>query len=422
MAGDVHVFVNRQELVGYTDLKLIRSKSEMTGQLTISVFMGWLPTEAVMGDVQSGNEILVYIGGHLAFSGTLDRRNASGTKDSYTVSFTARGKTKQLVDSSHQHSTGTILAPTNRQVFETLIEPFNVVLDWQADTISMNRIRLRDGARVNEELQRVAEMFSLYVHETRDGRLRVTDAAGAETGEGLSLGTNILSFQADQDTDQARNQILVKGQLTSKEVWGASALLPTLKRVTDASVAQFSPLTVNLYGDATVQLIDRRAQYEMNKRTAASKKVHVDVFHLQQTDGAQWDIGTHHYVEIPPEGIIGNFEVTGITYEVENDKKLSTKLTLSPMITKMAEASDNASVTGSLPEISVDRDGLGSRAATFQVGDLVNNWLSPALSEATAVVSETAAEILATVEDAADAVLGVPPLTLPPGFVGAVNT
>ena len=133
-----------------------------------------MPNEPILDSVVAGAEIAIYIGRHLAFTGSTDRRHdqshtleTSGTDgapaaqnkepsgpslnigpNAYTVTLQCRGKAKKLVDASHLHPTGTIVGTSNRDAVEPLVKPFGVNLDSQALTTDLNRVRFRDGARV----------------------------------------------------------------------------------------------------------------------------------------------------------------------------------------------------------------------------------------------------------------------------------
>ena len=173
------VFIAEKELVGYTSATLKRSKQEMTGTLTLDIFMGYLPNEPILKEAISGAEENVYVGGYLAFSGELDRREDSGTTmdvgaESYTLTLSARGKTKRLVDTSHKEEK-TILNVTNREIFSRLMAGTRVSLDWQASVTNVGRFRLHDGGRVFDELRRVCELTYLYMYETTNGKLKVVD-------------------------------------------------------------------------------------------------------------------------------------------------------------------------------------------------------------------------------------------------------
>jgi prophage tail gpP-like protein len=397
MAKPVRIFIDRKELIGYTSATLNRVKDQMTGTLTVELFMGYMPNSPMLVEATKGKEILVYVGNMLAFTGVVDRRTDKGDKteggttnlsigaDSYTVTFTARGKTKYLVDSSHQHPTGTILRTTNKAAFELLIAPWDIALIWEADVISLDRVRLRDGGRVIDELQRLCLQCSLYMHETSNGSLRVTDAAGSTAGESIALGTNILRFQTDQSEDADRSEVTVKGQLTDVKSWGTAAVIPTVATVINDGLANFSPITVQLFGNATPELIQKRAQYEVNRRSATSKRVEVDVFHVQQSTGAAWDIGALHQVRIPPAGVNDLLEVIELTYNVGVDS-LTTSLVLSPPPFKAAKAGGFMGAVGDKPgSAGWTKPGISIKgAATATVGATANNFLGGVATSAAA--------------------------------------
>lgn len=439
MAKPVHIFIDRKELTGYTSMSLTRSKEAMTGELNVEVFMGWLPEEPIMIDAVRGREVLVYVGGHLAFTGYIDRRSDqsgnsskgdfSSTRDinvgpdSYSLTITARGKTKYIIDSSHQHATGTFLKPTNKEVFDGLVGPFGIEIDWQADEIDLDRVRLRDGSRVADELQRISEQTSLYAYETVDGKIKVTDGREASMGEAIVLGVNILDFSTEQAEDSERNQVQVKGQKTAKGTWGTDAVIPTLTGLRDNTITNFSPVTVQLFGNATDDLLEKRAQYEINKRMSQSKRVTVDMFHIQQSAPAPWDLGVLHYVEIPPSGIFQIMEVIEITYNVAADAKLTTTLTLAPAPVKRNTATGATELLADVPEI----DDVASTAASRRLSQEVTfgtgagqSWFSPELETyeiETTTIATADSEILQEVSLASTR----PLLTLPDGYEGETS-
>jgi prophage tail gpP-like protein len=357
----VVIVIGGQILETWTEMSLQRSKSELTGTLSVSIFAGGMPPSPLIREAKAGAEILCYIAGQLAFTGTVDKRQGTGSKKAdsagtddvdkthgtegggdtslsssigpteYTIKLSARGQTKRLIDSSHQHPTTNMVGqPTTKKVVEKLVEPWKTEVEWLGEEIKLDKIRFRDGGRVVDELYRVCLENCYFMYETRDGKLRVTDGVGTDEGDPLILGRNIMTFSAEQSEDEAKSKIKVKGQRTDKMKWGKDAVEKTFKEVEDSWVKDFVPLTVQHYGDADDKTLERRARFEMNKRSADSKKITIDVFHVQTPSGKPWDVGTTHYVEVPPEGIYDMFECTELTYSVNADSELKTTLTLSP--------------------------------------------------------------------------------------------
>lgn len=421
----VHIFIGGSELLAWTEMTLTRAKESLTGNLSVSLFMGRIPDAPTIVDAAHGREITVYVGGHLAFVGTIDVRRGTGARhgapgttenkegaadadstrsvsigpNEYTVQLSCRGKCKVLIDSSHQHPTTNMMQPTDQDVANKLVEPWKIEIDWRGKPIQLDKVRLRDGCRVFDELSRICRENCHFMWETRDGKLFCTDDTAQITGEPLILGSNILEFQAEQSEEYSKAKLKIKSQRTKKDVWGREAIEKTFIEIEDKWVETDIRTIVQHYGDGTQEALERRGRFEANKRSSASKKLTIKVFHVQATNGEPWDIGQLHYVEVPPEGIFDVFECTDLTYRVQNDQTLETTLTLSPPPAGPASGSVT-SPTGNLPELMNDFTSVGaSRRAnagvTFASGLYPAPWVGPQLTIlAPATVIPIAADLL----------------------------
>lgn len=412
-------------------MTLTRKKDDMTGQANISVFMNYVPNSPVLEGVLRGMELLIYVGGKLAFTGIIDRRTDTGdrarNKDgtfrsgpsngnslslgptSYTVQLVCRGKTKQLVDNSHQGET-TVLSTTNEQAVRDLVAPWGVSVQWEAEVIDLERIRYRNGSIVFDEIERIAELSGAYVTETRDGQLRVTDQPATTTGEAIVLGRNVLTFRTDQLGDLERSEVTVQGQLNNVGDWGANAILGNVRRVADGAVQGFAPVTTQLYGNGDEASLQRRAQYESNKQATGAKQISVEVFHVQQSNGEPWDLGDVHYVEIPPAGVAGSFEVVQVEYKVDATRTLKTRLTMAPLPVSAVSAAATGLDAISIPD-------FGASLASVNVGALAQSWTGSTLSDITSTITDAVNDVTAGIlQEVEDAAANLPPLDLPAGF------
>jgi prophage tail gpP-like protein len=399
------IFIDGDELISYTAARLSRNKEHMTGTLDITIFMKYVPDEPILINAAAGAEVTAYVGSELAFWGSIDTRRGAGVPagktgaspaqtdnsgisrsssinaNEYTVTISCRGRTKNLIDSSHQHPTTNMMRPTNRDVVDKLLEPFDVDVDWKASTIKMDKVRFRDGSYVIDEIRRLCAYGAHFAYETRDGKLRITDDTGRSSGEPLILGENILTFSAEQSEAHTPSDIKVKGQRTDKDVWGEDALLETHKTIKDARVQSYRPITVQIFGDATDEVLERRARFEANKASAKSKTITIEVFHVQPKSGGAWDIGQLHYVSVPCEGIAATFECTGLTYDVQAENVLKTTLTLSPQ---------PASGGGAQGLKAFDTEGLPTTIPNLSYGSgaYPAAWQGPSLSPVVPVAQQ----------------------------------
>ena len=344
----IMIFINGQELTRYTGGKLTRKKQDLTGSFSCDIFFEYTPNRPVMVNALAGSDITIYVAGQLAFWGTLDKRRGKGkgkhgnkaegntyditsniSQDHYDVQLTARGKTSALIDYSHRHPTGTITQTSTRKAVEAIMDGFQVELDWQSQEYDLPRVVLRDGAMAEVELRRIANENGHYCFETRDGKLRFMDRP-TEFGDDIILGKNILAFSSDQSKDHSRDRVVVKGQRTSKTVWGEEAVLNVMQEAKKSGDSSRYAYTVQHYGDGSKDALERRAQFEQDKRTAQSLRVSVEMFHVQTTSGQPWDLGVQHYVEIPPEGIFNVLECIELEYTFDAQGTLKTQVTLAP--------------------------------------------------------------------------------------------
>lgn len=351
------IYIGGEKLEGWTSATLERKRKDLTGSMTIEVFFTYLPKSVIMQGVKAGKDIIAYVGGNVAFTGSLDSRKGKGkvTKkgkkgkpttisstsvsssidsESYKITLTARGKTKKLIDSSHDHPTGQMRETTVKQIVDKLVESFKIkVIDDSEDSDTVERATFRDGATVHSEIHRYSREHNSIAHEDVNGNLKITKDSNAGSGDDLILGENILEFSAEQSEDKANNKITVKGQRTGHKHHGRDAIDRKIT-ITDSSVEGYSPLVVQLLGDASDVRLKKRAKLEADKRTQESKEITIDVFHVQTPSGAPWDLNKTHYVEIPPEGIFDEFVVTELKYEVNANDTIKTTLTLSPPASK----------------------------------------------------------------------------------------
>lgn len=407
-------------LPGWDSMSLKRTKQDATGHLTVSIPFPAMPRLPVLTNVLSGKEITVHIGGHLAFTGIIDDRGAdnkrkpsnhnSGWKQtqgkghahsnaapgitshagptSYKISISARGKTKDLIDSSHDHKTGTKLGAKTKSTAEELVKNYSVKLDWRAGDYDLDKMRFRDGGAVIDELQRIGNENGFHIWENRDGTLRVQEGPSGEFGEPLICGMHFTEFSTHRAEDSQNSEIDVKGHSTKKGARGKAAVNRRKKKKV-GGVKRHRPLTVQHYGDGSDEALDRRARFEADKRTMAAKGAEVTVFHVMPKSGGYWDIGKMHYTEIPSEGLFEVMECTGIHYYVDHEKVFRTILTLNPPPGAAAGGAGGAAggISGGAQGVGrSDEEATGAARATQQGyapkdGEYPDGWGAPELTD-----------------------------------------
>ena len=359
------------EFSGWTTATLSRKKGDMTGTLEFEVFFDQLPRNPVMRGIAKGTEVQAYVGGALAFNGTVDGRtgkgkkgghkkgadaesgasySASATKDSYSIKVSARGKLKHICDCSHVHETGFFEKKTAIATIKEITAPFSVEAEDKVGLSEALDRTLTDGGNVADEIHNILSDSGADLYESVEGKLMIVNHGDSGSGEALILGHNILTFSCEQTEEHEVSHIKVKGNRTHKH-YGKDAITKPLETLTTGTSKAFRPYTGHCPGDATPARLKKSAKNEAAARAKKGKTISVDVFHVQSSSGEPWDLNTTHYVEIPTENIFDEFVIEELTYHVSKDE-LKTSLKLSP---KGADSQDDGTDTGMIS----DKQALG---------------------------------------------------------------
>lgn len=411
----VVITVGGSNLYGWENCKLSRERKNLTGSLTFEMFFTNIPNNPQMRQVTAGAQISVYIAGQLAFVGTVDARTGSGKgkhkghhehaqglndrnlagvdktgknpkgagvhayadAESYKVTVECRGKTKRLIDSSHDHPQGQMSNTTVPNIFQTLIKNFNVQLnDTSGDSLQIERAVFRDGAVVHTELHRWAKEHNLLTFEDKTGALNLTVDSAGGSGEPLILGINILSFDATQSDNQGNSTVTIKGQRSGIQHHGKDAVMNKIV-TTNPAVTDYSPVIHQLNADASTDRLKKRSKFETDRATQDGKTITIDVFSVQSSTGEPWDLNVTHYVEIPPEGIYNEFVVDSLTYFCEAKGVLKTELKLVP-----TAGSNSAGGGGGTSDATAYGQAQAAQAGlVYMPGTYPDPWVIPAVDD-----------------------------------------
>ena len=199
-----------------------------------------MPSAPLARSAAAGAEIQCYIAGQLAFTGIVDRMRViwhpkgQGAKRrsritsseislsvqhrsdlEYTIKLSARGKTKRLIDSSHQHPTTNMMQPTTKEVVQSWLKPFKI----SARELERKEIRAFDrfaSATVQEssiELQRSPQKTATSCMISRDASyVLLTVLVSLAVGVAILLFSIVVILIALCRAVRGRSQIQDQGQ------------------------------------------------------------------------------------------------------------------------------------------------------------------------------------------------------------------
>jgi prophage tail gpP-like protein len=347
----VHIIIAGQLFRYWKTFNLKRSRKDLTGSLSFDFGFVGIPNSPLHPFIISGAEISCYVGGRLAFTGTIDKRAASGDAKNYSCKITCRGKTKQLINSSHKHEKGMKKKTKTKEAIDELVQPFGVNVKYESeDNIEMERIVFRDGMPVYNEIHRLTREHNKLAFEAVDGTLLITEDSKGGNGQDLIVGKNVIKFNTEQSEEDGNSEITVKGQRTGMEYQGNEAINRKVVHQ-DPMFKNYSPLTVQLVGDASDERMEARLKMERARQVQDSRSVTFEVFYVQD-DGSEWDLNKTHYTEISSESLFTEMVVTELEYQ-GSPTEISTSITLSPK----AEDEGNNKGQFRMSQLNINKNG-----------------------------------------------------------------
>lgn len=368
------------------EASLSRVKNSLSGELVFSVFINEALKSKILEQIDIGRPVTAYVNGRLAFFGNITRRSryslGSGyhrrinsnnesspsnhhkrlTSTGYSLRITSRGKGHLCYKSSQMTYGGYPQHITAKDIITSLLKPFSIEIEWEAHNVQLPFFTFRDGSLVSEEIYRVCNENGYYLHESRAGKIVISDSPKDERGEDLILGKNIVSFEEYVDDSRSNSHLIVKGHKNSKYDWGKKKIKDAAIVLSDTTVRGYSPYVVQHYGYVDEESLKRRAKWELEQRKYLGHNLFITVFGLR--NDKFFDLGLKHFVSIPILGINQVLECIEINYTLTNSSA-TTQLVLAPFANKKTHIPKNGGVVDGKGEVKRKRHQTDLKIADF---------------------------------------------------------
>lgn len=365
------------------EASLSRVKNSLSGELTFLIFINEVLKNKILDNIALGTPVTVYVNGRLAFYGDIVRRSRYSKRGSYvrernyirernyskriatkdySIRVTARGKGHLCYKSSQMTYGGSSQDVTARGIIESLLKPFSIAVEWQAEDVKLPFFTFRDGSLVSEEIYRVCNENGYYIHESRSGKIVVADSPRDETGEDLILGKNILSYEEYLDISRANSHIIVKGHKNNKAAWGKDKIKESAVVLNDTTIGGYSPYIVQHYGYVDEDSLKRRAKWELEQRKYLGNNLFITVFGLH--NDKYFDLGLKHFVSIPILDINQVLECIELKYAVSNSE-VTTQLVLAPFANDKGKIPKTGGIVDGKGEVQHKKDPTDLKKENF---------------------------------------------------------
>jgi prophage tail gpP-like protein len=344
---EVHVIVNGSEYAGWTEASVVRGVEAISNSFRIAVSapprkpLNRSPLRAEdecrIELVESDDSLYR---GHrtLAITGFIDRVSYNLDKQQHNLEITGRDKAGLLVDCSAVLKDWQFFNIGVLEFCRTLAKPFdiNVTLqDGVADaaistapqpksgkprietptrvgsvgkTTSGKMAQLNVPFAVNpgesafDAINRACTMVGLLPVSDGEGGIVLTRGAGGRATSAIVEGTNVLSVSGEHDASRQYSQYIVNG-------FGSGSFTdetppPMIGKADDRSVRRTARKLIVFYnGNATLSIVQRRAEWESAVRYARARPVEVVLQGWRQSDASLWPVNALVRTTLPSVGI-----------------------------------------------------------------------------------------------------------------------
>lgn len=269
------------------------------------------------------DEATIKVSGDLWGTGFVRDVRCSHGRDSreYEVTFVSRtcDATECSIDHPSWIKQDADLAAVAEE-FDTL----GVGIEVDAETARKAIHKVVPGESLFSTLRPDAVAQGVMIHDTPEGKLRLTDKPEGRHAGALKLGENILEASSSLSGAEAVDSVRIKGQ--ASEGTGGPALRQQAKA--RGSARRRRPRIMVLEGEATIEGLKKRASWEARRAAGSGATASVTVAGFRDAGGRLW---TRNYLVAVDDDWIGlqqDMIVSAVSLEQDSSSGTRTVLTL----------------------------------------------------------------------------------------------
>ena len=249
-----------------------------------------------MWEFKPGEKVSVYVGGGLLLTGYIDKMSPSYDATNHKVEVSGRSKSKDSIDSSHDHKTGEFRDKTLLEIAKELDEQ-DVGFATDQQLQKMPLFRVHPGETVFSAVERAARSQGMLLQGQPDGSILITKGSGKRVHPPLIEGINILSASANFDESGKNSKITVKGQ---RAFGGPDAKsMQITATATNTKVKSNRPKTILAEHDMSQDDAKKRAKWHKERQDAESITASVTCQGWRDSNGSVWQVNTLVHILSP---------------------------------------------------------------------------------------------------------------------------
>lgn len=341
----ISIVIDGLEYSGWTDFTFSTSLDTICGSFAFG-----LRYTAETGSIGPGLPIQTFVDGKLLFTGYIDEMERKVSSNAFSVVYSGREKTGDLVDCCAAYKTGVWKTRTKVQdIVNALCAPYGIsCVDPNASTL--NRFSLDDGETVFSAIDRISRFNKTLPRTTAEGNVTFAPRDFTLADDMLMLGDNVFSHEDNVNYLNRFSHYTAKGQTDSgtsvdyfgnmqqEQKWSSTISGSAEDKWLSTFFGRYRNTTLHPEFISSNAKAKDIAEWESRIRAARSTGITLRVKGWHQADGTTlWVPGMRVKYIAELLGIVDTFDIASVEYSYSKTAGTVSSLLLRPVGAYTAE-------------------------------------------------------------------------------------
>jgi prophage tail gpP-like protein len=326
MNEGLQLHVNGWKYGSWQTQRITRSLEQLAHSFFVTFTDRWESKEDI--PIEAGDAVSISYDDEMITDGWIVDDNSDYSYDEYTLSFSGKSRTCDLVDCAAIHRGGQWKGQGLLKIAKDLCNPFGIEVTTNVSLgAAFSLFELNDGESVFQAISRAATRRGVLPLTKADGNLIFDRVGRVKIATKLEFGKNILRGKRRNDWRERFSTYIVKAQTSGTDnLFGSSAA--QLKRSSsDEGCTRYRPTIIQADDEDSGSELQKRADWERNIRAGRAKWLTYTVQGWTHRDGL-WEPNTLVWVTDKIERIDCELLVVEATMTKTEDEGSLTTLSL----------------------------------------------------------------------------------------------
>jgi prophage tail gpP-like protein len=327
MSEGLQLHVNGWRYGGWQTQRITRSIEQLAHSFSVTFTDRWGSKEDI--PIEAGDSVSISYDDEWITDGWVDEDTSDYSYDEYTLSFTGRSRTCDLVDCAAIHRGGQWKGQGLLKIAKDLCNPFGIEVTTNVDLgkVFTPKFTLNDGESVFQAISRAATMRGVLPLTKADGNLIFDRVGRAKVATKLEFGKNILRGKCRHDWRERFSNYIVKAQTQGTDTTFGTSATQLKRTASDEGCTRYRPTIIQADNEDSGSELQKRAYWERNVRIGRAKWLTYTVQGWTHRDGL-WEPNTLVWVTDKIERIDCELLIVEATMTKTEDEGSLTTLSL----------------------------------------------------------------------------------------------